>query len=184
MNYMPRRCWINQPSTLQPLHKYHGQNVLAVPYTDDSQAVYFLSGGVISMVVPSLALSEDWTTPDPDEGLEIQRTLVVSTAHLPKPYFDWLQWQKRWNPSFHDVPLPTEIDPAARSNQYLIIDSIGDDYGWRICLAPGSTNLFITNHELDDPLAMLIRFAEAHDCDWLGIDRDGPIIPDLPTFEE
>lgn len=65
MSVIPRRCWINQPSTLQPLHEHHGTNVLAVPYCADSHAVYFLDGNVISMVVPSEVLSEGWKPASP-----------------------------------------------------------------------------------------------------------------------
>ena len=65
MSVIPRRCWINQPSTLQPLHEHHGTNVLAVPYCEGSHAVYFLDGNVISMVVPSEVLSEGWKPASP-----------------------------------------------------------------------------------------------------------------------
>lgn len=52
-----RRMWINQPSTLQPLHHLHGVNVLA-----EGTKVYFLSGPTISMEVPTNPnpLSEGW----------------------------------------------------------------------------------------------------------------------------
>ncbi len=54
------RMWINQPSTLQPLHKLHGVRVLACPDTDTAMRAYFLSGSVISMQVPHEALSAGW----------------------------------------------------------------------------------------------------------------------------
>lgn len=53
----PKRCWINQPSTHQPVHCYHGVRVLSVPY---SRLVYFLEGETVSAVVPRLALSDGW----------------------------------------------------------------------------------------------------------------------------
>lgn len=58
----PKRCWINQPSTLQPLHKYHGMNVLAIPEDKDSCVIYFTSGDIISMrVYKSMqCLSKGW----------------------------------------------------------------------------------------------------------------------------
>jgi hypothetical protein len=56
----PRRCWINQPSKLQPLHHLHGTNVLAVPDTDTCDRVYFLSGSILSQQVPRVVLSEGW----------------------------------------------------------------------------------------------------------------------------
>jgi len=55
-----RRMWIDQPSTLQPLHKLHGTNVLVVDDTDKCYRAYFLSGDVVSQQVPKLALSEGW----------------------------------------------------------------------------------------------------------------------------
>lgn len=66
-SYMPKpeRMWINQPSTLQPLHARHGENVLAVPYTPGSHAVYYLQGDVVSSVVPSNVLSVGWLPPAP-----------------------------------------------------------------------------------------------------------------------
>ena len=54
-----QRMWINQPSTLQPLHNLHGTNVLAVR-EDIGWRVYFLSGVVISQQVPRGTLSEGW----------------------------------------------------------------------------------------------------------------------------
>jgi hypothetical protein len=56
-----KRMWINQPSTLQLLHRLHATNVLVVPDTDQTMRVYFLSGDVISQQVPRNALSEGWT---------------------------------------------------------------------------------------------------------------------------
>ena len=57
-----KRMWINQPSTLQPLHHLHGTNVLAHHEYDNTWKVYFLSGDVVSMQVQSICLSEGWTT--------------------------------------------------------------------------------------------------------------------------
>lgn len=56
-----KRMWINQPSTLDPLHKMHGTNVL----TADEETVYPVSGETISLMVPRRALSSGWrdTTP-------------------------------------------------------------------------------------------------------------------------
>ena len=54
------RMWFNQPSTLHPLHKFHGVRVLACPDTDRTSRAYFLSGDVISMQVPRETLSDGW----------------------------------------------------------------------------------------------------------------------------
>lgn len=57
-----KRMWINQPSTLQSLHDLHGTNVLACTedYTERTVIIYYLSGDVISSVVPKLCLSNGW----------------------------------------------------------------------------------------------------------------------------
>ena len=52
-----QRMWINQPSTLQILHEYHGTNVLV---DTENEIAYFLTGDVISMEVPMETLSEGW----------------------------------------------------------------------------------------------------------------------------
>ena len=57
-----KRMWINQPSGLQPLRNYHGENVLA--NFDDTDGilvrVYPVKGPVISMNIPKNSLSPDW----------------------------------------------------------------------------------------------------------------------------
>lgn len=57
-----RRMWIDQPSTLQPHHRYHGRNVLAAPKNDDAAYViiYLTQGPVVSFEVPESALSRGW----------------------------------------------------------------------------------------------------------------------------
>jgi len=59
---LPKRCWINQPSTLQPLHKLHGTNVMVLggPEWNGMVQIYFLSGDVISQLCDPLALSSGW----------------------------------------------------------------------------------------------------------------------------
>lgn len=63
------RMWINQPSALQPFHKYHGTNVLvhARRYKSLSGTyeieynAYFLSGEQYSIRLPSLLyVSDGW----------------------------------------------------------------------------------------------------------------------------
>lgn len=67
--YLPRRAWINQPSTAQALHHLHGTNVLAVPDVGSVTRVYFLFGDVLSQQVPTAALSEGWTSASTRRGL-------------------------------------------------------------------------------------------------------------------
>lgn len=55
-----KRYWINQPSTLQPLHNLHGTRVLAHQEKSGQWRVYFTSGDVISQYVPPNVLSKGW----------------------------------------------------------------------------------------------------------------------------
>ena len=43
------RAWINQPSTLQPLHDRHGQRCIVNDTGDQSVTLYFTDGDVHSM---------------------------------------------------------------------------------------------------------------------------------------
>lgn len=56
----PQHMWINQPSTLQPLHHLHGTNVLAIHETDQTMRIYFLSGDAVSQHAPNNTLSPGW----------------------------------------------------------------------------------------------------------------------------
>lgn len=64
LDNLPRRVWINQPSTLQPDHALDGMNVLAIRDTDTMARIYFLSGPIESQQISYLALSEGWLTYD------------------------------------------------------------------------------------------------------------------------
>lgn len=56
-----RRYWINQPSTLQPMHSMNGLRVIAPKHLDDDYVtVYFIDGPVISALIGSSALSPGW----------------------------------------------------------------------------------------------------------------------------
>ena len=56
-----KRMWIDQPSSLQPLHHLNGTNVLAMPFDHNGFAyIYFLSGDVVSMRAHRLWLSAGW----------------------------------------------------------------------------------------------------------------------------
>lgn len=61
----PRRAWINQPSTLQPLHSRNGENVLAVPDFNGGDRCYPLSGPIISFHAPAGCLSDGWIVDTP-----------------------------------------------------------------------------------------------------------------------
>lgn len=251
---LARRCWINQPSTLQPLHKYHGRNVIAAPYTNNAKTVYFLEGDAISMVVPSEVLAEGWTHPtadpvnqpasktladvadlvaglesrlkthdanlndkgnaptggdynvlfnevidlaesvrvlvdnynngSPDAELEIQRMLVVSTAHLPRQFREWLNAQNRCNEGvLWEVPPLAKNQNRDQEPLRLIVDPI-DDYGWRICVTEEGVNEYAEAVHSHDPLLALLRLAQKHHCQWLAVDRDGDELDGFSTFED
>lgn len=56
-----RRMWINQPSTLQPLHDLHGKNVLASEeIRPGTVIIYFLLPGNISEECQTSCLSHGW----------------------------------------------------------------------------------------------------------------------------
>jgi hypothetical protein len=117
--------------------------------------------------------AEGGLAPDPDAGLEIQRTLLLSTAHLPVAHRRWLDGQTRATMAApHHRPAPT-----------LIVDAIGE-YGWRICLEFTAVEQYLDKHERDDALAVLLRLGQHHRCQWLALDRDGETVDGLPTFED
>jgi hypothetical protein len=60
MMQTPKRMWVNQPSTLQPLHHLHGTNVLAVAEYNGVYRIYFLTGKIVSQQCLSLCLSSGW----------------------------------------------------------------------------------------------------------------------------
>jgi hypothetical protein len=70
------RMWINQPSTLQPLHKLHGTNVLARREYDDTLQIFFLSGDVVSQQAKSLWLSPGWQPVTPAATEEVLEVVV------------------------------------------------------------------------------------------------------------
>ena len=58
---MMERYWINQPSNLQLLHKYHGRLVLAPRIIKSKNVtIYFIDGEVISALLPANILSQGW----------------------------------------------------------------------------------------------------------------------------
>lgn len=52
------RAWINQPSTLQPLHALHGQCCIVEDHGDESVRLWFTQGTVHSMEALRNCVSE------------------------------------------------------------------------------------------------------------------------------
>lgn len=59
--YLMARYWINQPSTIQPDHAFHGQTVIAPrnlnDFEGDTVTVYFARGDIHSVIVFKRSLS-------------------------------------------------------------------------------------------------------------------------------
>jgi hypothetical protein len=52
------RAWINQPSTLQPLHHLHGTPCIAMEDRPGNVRLYFVEGAVHSMDADPLSISK------------------------------------------------------------------------------------------------------------------------------
>jgi len=74
-NNSPRRAWINQPSTQQTAHKWHGVNVLATDDGEGFSRVYFTSGDIISARLPTPCLSDGW--PDRDAASNYAKAVIA-----------------------------------------------------------------------------------------------------------
>jgi len=57
---MMQRYWINAPSTLQPVHHWHGKRVLCDKQPNTVVTVYFTEGETISAMIPSMYLANGW----------------------------------------------------------------------------------------------------------------------------
>lgn len=60
VSQFPFRAWINQPSTMQPLHHLNGTNVLAVHEYDGTYTIFFLTGDKVSQQCFGSSLSPGW----------------------------------------------------------------------------------------------------------------------------
>ena len=63
-----KRMWVNQPSTLQPYHQFHGRRVLADlsdKTFEHSVSVYWLEGPVENQQMLKSSLSDGWPEPNP-----------------------------------------------------------------------------------------------------------------------
>lgn len=60
MSNLPRRAWINQPSSLYPANKFHGMLGLVVHDSGNAARFYPVSGDVVSMRVDWGSISFGW----------------------------------------------------------------------------------------------------------------------------
>jgi hypothetical protein len=68
--------WINQPSTSQPLHAFHGTNVLAQLENESTAQIFFLSGEKHSQQVCPSVLSHGWRPLTPATNEEVLEVVV------------------------------------------------------------------------------------------------------------
>jgi hypothetical protein len=95
-------------------------------------------------------------TTDAGQGLEIERMLVLSTAH---------------------VTLETSIefeDGDVGSHKFV------SSYGFGCWVRPSAEDLDYVNAPED--LEVVLKFAQRYDCRWVRFDTDGPRIPGLPLY--
>ena len=92
---------------------------------------------------------------------EISKMLTLSTAHVTKFTADMFHY------NVHKSVLPVYYSKG--------------EYGWLVHI-----------HELDDDMSVLqyptdiqelIAYARSLGCEWLCLDQDGPINPNLPSWE-
>lgn len=91
--------------------------------------------------------------------LEIDRTLVCSTAHLT---------EEDCQDFFHET---TD----------LVVYEMGE-YGWMVMARPIDREL--TDERHSDNLERLLAFAREHECDWIRFDCDADTIEGFPVFEK
>jgi hypothetical protein len=108
-------------------------------------------------------------------ALEIQKVLVVSGVHINLPTVGLLR-----------RGLEARNRPSLVNPSKLIVDSIGE-YGWRVCVEDFSVEAFFAQPKgvTGSPfqvLSTLIKFARLHQCNWLAIDRDGPVVEGLTKY--
>lgn len=93
--------------------------------------------------------------------LEINKELVVSTAHLTEYTCNTV--------------IQNLIDDC-------LLCGFKNDYGWRIVVT-GLCKDRIAMQSIPQSLQKLILIAESHNCKWLVLDCDGPEIEGLETFD-
>lgn len=81
-----KRCWINQPSTRDPLHQYHGRNVLAAYGHEGYEVVLYFTEGPATSVAGTFAkcLSDGWCAQDiaPSSGSYLTAADADKLRHL------------------------------------------------------------------------------------------------------
>ena len=95
--------------------------------------------------------------------LEITKMLTLSTAHITEETAVMLEREVKY--AVNNIPL--SIYNAA-------------DFGWFICLS--SYSEMLDGIMLPEDLKACCYLAKENECEWLCLDCDGLIVPDLPTY--
>ena len=95
--------------------------------------------------------------------LEIEKSLVISTAHI----------------TDHDIDRLTEKQNAVVTHPY--------EYGWYVWTGGLETEEVCweaKQHGFSEAFTGLLRLASENECSFVKIDRDGPVIDELENFHE
>lgn len=92
--------------------------------------------------------------------MKIFKMLDLSTAHLPAELCS--------NGLLNDVP-----------GVLVIMDG---RYGYLVYV-PVTNDLWDDRERCPEPVARILRYARDHDCDYIYLDADGEVVPDLPCWE-
>jgi hypothetical protein len=87
--------------------------------------------------------------------LEINKELVLSTAHISEETNNYLQLGE-------------------------LIDYSSDECNYRLYV---NHDVKFSNFEAYPDLVCLLILAKSHNCKWLVLDRDGDVVEGLPIFE-
>ena len=92
--------------------------------------------------------------------LEIEKSLIVSTAHISK----------------EDGKLLDAIDVG-----HLIVDKYS--FGWRVLVGDDDLDITDISSKFSQGFIAAVIFTKTHGCEWLQLDSDGPEYECLGTYE-
>lgn len=101
-----------------------------------------------------------------DEGLEINRELVVSSAHIREEDADILH---------------ARASSGVASGWPSTVDNVA--WGWRVWVQREDSADDAVFHGMSAEFLVLLNLAREHGCKWLIIDSDGPEVRGYPRFE-
>lgn len=133
---------------------------------------YYYVRGEESLALFVKEVAESRRPKAPEYGL-LEKTLVMSLAHIPQSVRDWLDVQARIRAGLQE------------GSAELVVDLIGANYGFRIGVQGESDGIMrlLTDQENPnrEPLRLLVRYARREKVDWLALDRD--VEPSADAFK-